>query len=283
MRDIDAIRARQIARAELAEIGKQTYSVGRGGQIGRVNGLSVLTVDGTPLTGKLLPIEANILPGSGEAKLRANGEQITDSFADSLLTAIDAAKSITSGLTRSIDWPRTDTVLQFPTAYATLGGDSAGAAMATAVISAALKLPIDSSIAMTGAISVQGNIYPVGGVDFKVEAAFESGISCVIVPANLVSIVALNSLYFRNPARFFTHRVILAHTMNEVLRHALIGYDRRRNDAVILMRKGFDALTDGKTEEALFSFGQAKQLTPEDATIDLWTSFVRNAYGKKVR
>ena len=69
-------------------------------------------------------------------------------------------------------------------------GDSASIAVATAIISALKNVPIKQDVAMTGSLSVRGEVLPVGGVSSKVEAAIEAGIKTVIVPkANLQDIV----------------------------------------------------------------------------------------------
>ena len=61
-------------------------------------------------------------------------------------------------------------------------GDSASISIATAVISALEGVPIDQGIAMTGSLSVRGDVLPVGGVTAKIEAAIEAGLKKVIIP-----------------------------------------------------------------------------------------------------
>jgi Lon-like ATP-dependent protease len=62
-------------------------------------------------------------------------------------------------------------------------GDSASITVATAVISALEGIPVDQSMAMTGSLSVRGDVLPVGGVTHKIEAAAKSGLDTVIIPA----------------------------------------------------------------------------------------------------
>jgi Lon-like ATP-dependent protease len=61
-------------------------------------------------------------------------------------------------------------------------GDSASVTVATAVISALEEIPIEQNVAMTGSLSVRGDVLPVGGVTHKIEAAAKSGIDKIIIP-----------------------------------------------------------------------------------------------------
>lgn len=75
-----------------------------------------------------------------------------------------------------------DIHVQFIGTYEGVEGDSASVSIATAIISAIENIPIDQTVAMTGSLSVRGDVLPVGGVTAKVEAAIDSGLSKVIVP-----------------------------------------------------------------------------------------------------
>ncbi|MEK6978453.1 MAG: S16 family serine protease, partial [Candidatus Hydrothermarchaeota archaeon] len=76
-----------------------------------------------------------------------------------------------------------DVHIQFLQTYEGVEGDSASISVATAVVSALENIPIDQSVAMTGSLSVRGDVLPVGGVTAKVEAAIAAGIKKVIIPA----------------------------------------------------------------------------------------------------
>ena len=74
--------------------------------------------------------------------------------------------------------------------YEGVEGDSASIAVATSVISAFKKVPVRQDFAMTGSLSVRGEVLPIGGVTAKVEAAIEAGIRNVVVPkSNLRDII----------------------------------------------------------------------------------------------
>ncbi|HPX24690.1 MAG TPA: magnesium chelatase domain-containing protein, partial [Methanofastidiosum sp.] len=75
-----------------------------------------------------------------------------------------------------------DITIQFLQAYEGVEGDSASVSVATAVISALEDLPIRQDVAMTGSLSVRGDVLPIGGVTAKIEAALESGMKEVIIP-----------------------------------------------------------------------------------------------------
>ena len=75
-----------------------------------------------------------------------------------------------------------DIFVQFIQTQEGVEGDSASIAVATAIISALKKIPIKQDYAMTGSLSVRGEVLPVGGVTSKVEAAIEAGIKTVIIP-----------------------------------------------------------------------------------------------------
>ena len=94
-------------------------------------------------------------------------------------------------------------------------GDSASIAVATAVISALKKIPIKQDYAMTGSLSVRGEVLPIGGASSKVEAAIEAGIKNIIVPrANLQDIVIDDS-------KLHNIKIIPVDTLTQVLAVAL--------------------------------------------------------------
>jgi Lon-like ATP-dependent protease len=83
-----------------------------------------------------------------------------------------------------------DIYVQFLQTYEGVEGDSASISVATAIISAVAELPIKQNTALTGSLSVRGEVLPVGGVTAKVEAAIEAGMKKVIVPkANFKDVI----------------------------------------------------------------------------------------------
>ena len=99
----------------------------------------------------------------------------------------------------------------------TVEGDSASVSVATAVISALEEIPVDQSVALTGSLSIRGDVLPVGGVTGKIEAAAEAGIKKVLIPASNMGDVMIEKKYEDKI------EVVPVETLGDVLEHALIG------------------------------------------------------------
>ena len=155
-----------------------------GKRVGRVNGLAVIGVT-PPYSGIILPIEAEVTPGGKESEIIATGK-----LGD---IAKEAIKNVTAIIKKYFgeDIKETyDIYVQFLQTYEGVEGDSASIAVATSIISAFKKVPIKQDFAMTGSLSVRGEVLPIGGVTAKVEAAIEAGIKNVVVPkTNLKDII----------------------------------------------------------------------------------------------
>ncbi len=95
--------------------------------------------------------------------------------------------------------------------------------MATAVISALENIPVDQSVAMTGSLSVRGDVLPVGGVTAKIEAAAAAGIKSVIIPSENLKDVMLEKK-IRN-----TVKIIPAKNLSQALEHALAWGDDKES------------------------------------------------------
>jgi len=108
-----------------------------------------------------------------------------------------------------------DVHIQFIGTYG-VEGDSASISVATAVISAIEKIPIQQNLAMTGSLSVLGDVLPVGGVTFKIEAAAKAGIRKVLIPKANIDDVLIEDRYrdiievvpVNNIIEVFTHAFI---------------------------------------------------------------------------
>ena len=146
----------------------------KGAEIGRVNGLAIMGGD----SGIVLPIMAEVTPAlsKNEGKLIATG-MLKDIAKEAVQNVSALIKKITGRDTANMDIH-----VQFIGTYEGVEGDSASISIATAVISAFEGIPIDQSIAMTGSLSVRGDVLPVGGVTYKIEAAAQAGIKTVIIP-----------------------------------------------------------------------------------------------------
>jgi len=110
-----------------------------------------------------------------------------------------------------------DIHVQFIGTYEGIEGDSASIAVATAVISAFEEIEVDQTTAMTGSLSVRGQVLPVGGVTAKIEAAAEMGLKKVLIPAENLKDVLLEDKYIGKI------EVIPVRVLNDVLAHALVG------------------------------------------------------------
>lgn len=146
----------------------------KGAEVGRVNGLAILGGD----SGIVLPIMAEVTPAlsKNEGQLIATG-MLKDIAKEAVQNVSALIKKVTGKDTANMDIH-----VQFVGTYEGVEGDSASISIATAVISAFEGIPIDQSIAMTGSLSVRGDVLPVGGVTYKIEAAAQAGIKTVIIP-----------------------------------------------------------------------------------------------------
>ncbi len=145
--------------------------------VGKVNGLAVL---GDAMSGLILPIVAEVTPSSSrsEGKLIATGKLGE--------IAKEAVENVSAIIKKHIgkDVSQYDIHVQFLQTYEGVEGDSASVATAVSVLSAMEGIAIDQTVAMTGSLSVRGEVLPVGGVTAKIEAAIEAGAKKVVIPAS---------------------------------------------------------------------------------------------------
>ncbi len=128
-------------------------------------------------SGIILPIESEVTPGGKKAEIIATGK--LGEIAKEAVTNVSALIKKYFGEDLKEKY---DIYVQFLQTYEGVEGDSASIAIAVSIISAFHKVPIKQDYAMTGSLSVRGNVLPVGGVTSKVEAAIDAGIKHVIVP-----------------------------------------------------------------------------------------------------
>ncbi len=186
------IEARKLARPLEQQMAdqyierKKEYEVIRttGSELGRVNGLAVIGSGGAS-SGVILPIEAEITKNNK----KQNQIIATGKLGEIAKEAITNVTAIVNRLFGQ-DLKESNIFVQFLQTYEGVEGDSASIAVATTIISALKKIPIRQDIAMTGSLTVRGEVLPIGGVSYKIEAAIESGIKTVIVPkSNMQDIV----------------------------------------------------------------------------------------------
>ena len=170
----------------------KTYSV-KGSEIGMVNGLAVMGANSgmAEMAGILMPIVAEVTP----AQYKNHGRVIaTGKLGDIAKEAVENVSALIKKYTGE-DISKYDIHVQFVGAYEGVEGDSASVSIATAVISALENAEIDQTVALTGSLSVRGQVLPVGGVTAKIEAAAESGVTKVLIPSMNAQDVLLDSKY----------------------------------------------------------------------------------------
>jgi len=203
---------------------KKEYQVikSEGGEIGRVNGLAVIGEQ----SGIVLPIEAVVAPAAS----REEGKIIVTGKLGEI--AKEAVQNVSAIIKRykGEDISHYDIHVQFLQTYEGVEGDSASISVATAVISALEEVPVKQSVAMTGSLSVRGEVLPVGGVTPKIEAAIEGGIKQVIIPK------ANEKDVFLSPDKAEKIEIIPVETIDEVLQIAL--EDSEKKDNLIRRIKG---------------------------------------------
>ncbi|MDM7940641.1 MAG: ATP-dependent protease LonB [Methanothrix sp.] len=154
-----------------------------GDEIGRVNGLAVMADSGI-----VLPIMAEVTPAQSkeEGKIIATGK--LQEIAKEAVTNVSVLikKFLGEDITKK------DVHIQFIGTYEGVEGDSASISIATAVISALEGVPVKQTVAMTGSLSVRGDVMPVGGVTQKIEAAAQAGIKTVLIPKSNVGDVLID-------------------------------------------------------------------------------------------
>jgi Lon-like ATP-dependent protease len=186
-----------------------------GSVIGIVNGLAVLNAESSmaEFSGIVTPIVAEVTP----AQTKEGGKIIaTGKLGEIARESVQNVSALIKKYTGQ-DITNHDIHVQFIGTYEGIEGDSASIAVATAVISAFEEIEVDQSCAMTGSLSVRGQVLPVGGVTAKIEAAAEMGLKRVLIPEENMKDVLLEDKYLGKI------QVIPVRTLNDVIDNALVG------------------------------------------------------------
>jgi Lon-like ATP-dependent protease len=182
-------------------------TVVEGTRIGRVNGLAVMGSD----SGSVLPIMAEVTPAQGASGSVIATGMLREIAQESIKNVSAIIKKFTGKDIRNIDIH-----IQFIGTYGGVEGDSASISVATAVISAIESVPVRQDIGMTGSLSVRGDVLPVGGVTFKIEAAAKAGIRKVLIPRANIDDVMIEDRYKT------LVEIIPVDTIEDVLKIALV-------------------------------------------------------------
>jgi ATP-dependent Lon protease len=160
-------------------LGVRRFSFGKAeenDQIGQVTGLAW-----TEVGGELLTIESAVVPGKGEIKdTTGNLEKV---MKESIRVAGTVVRSRAKTLGISDDfYQKHDMHIHVPEGATPKDGPSAGVAMCTALVSALTKIPVRADVAMTGEITLRGEVLPIGGLKEKLLAAHRGGITTILIP-----------------------------------------------------------------------------------------------------
>ncbi len=146
-------------------------------QVGVVNGLAWTSVGGV-----LMPLEVLILKGKGAVEITGS---LGDVMKESAKLAVSYTRSIAEKYNINPDfYKENDIHIHAPEGAVQKDGPSAGVTMTTALVSALSGIPVRSDVAMTGEITLHGNVLPIGGLKEKTMAAYKAGIKTVIIPAD---------------------------------------------------------------------------------------------------
>jgi ATP-dependent Lon protease len=155
---------------------RYTYGIAeKKNQVGQVTGLAW-----TEVGGELLTVEAIVMPGKGTI-------QRTGSLGDVMKESVEAARSVVRARAGRLGikdetLEKTDIHVHVPEGATPKDGPSAGVAMTTALVSALTNIPVRADVAMTGEITLRGEVLPIGGLKEKLLAAHRGGIKAVLIP-----------------------------------------------------------------------------------------------------
>tara|TARA_R110002049_G_scaffold55040_6_gene153190 strand:- start:1605 stop:4016 length:2412 start_codon:yes stop_codon:yes gene_type:complete len=193
-------------------LGVRQYSFGvaeKENQVGQVTGLAW-----TEVGGELLTIESVVMPGKGNI-------QRTGSIGDVMKESVEAARSVVRSRARKLGvkdevFEKSDLHIHFPEGAIPKDGPSAGIAITTALVSSLTGIPVRADVAMTGEITLRGEVLQIGGLKEKLLAAVRGGITTALIPEENVKDLAEIPENIKNALE-----IIPVRWFDKVLEHAL--------------------------------------------------------------
>ncbi|MEK9771841.1 MAG: endopeptidase La [Nitrosomonadales bacterium] len=193
-------------------LGVKIFDIGlatKKNQVGQVTGLAW-----TQVGGELLTIESVLLPGKGKITLTG---KLGDVMKESIHTALSVVRSRAKKYNIMTDfYEHNDVHIHVPEGATPKDGPSAGIGMTTAIISSLTHIPVRADVAMTGEITLRGEVLPIGGLKEKLLAAHRGGIKKVLIPEqNVKDLVDIPKEILKQI------KVVSVKWIDQVIEHAL--------------------------------------------------------------